>query len=217
MHPILHIFIGSFLLSIAHALIPSHWLPLVAIGRSEKWNERELLLTTLIISISHISSTVIVGIVVGFVGYKLSESYFFITKVIAPSILIILSFIYFYFEYEHKKIQSEHKHHHIDINSIIQKRKTKRSIILSLIIAMFFSPCLEIEIYYLTASQLGWLGIIIVSAVYFFVTIIAMLTLVYLAFKGISKLKWNFLEHHDKLISGLILLVVGLLALFVKY
>lgn len=217
MHPIIHIFIGSFLLSIAHALIPSHWLPIVAIGKAEKWNEKDLLTTTLITSISHISSTIIIGIVVGFVGYKLSESYYFITKFIAPLILILLSLIYFFLEYKHKKTQAEHQHHHINIDDIIQKRKTKHSIVFSLIIAMFFSPCLEIEIYYLTASQLGWLGIFIVSMVYFFVTISAMLILVVLAFKGISKLKWNFLEHHDKLISGLILLIVGLLALFVEY
>jgi len=217
MHPIINIFIGSLLLSIAHALIPSHWLPLIAIGKSEKWSEKELLITTTITSISHVSSTIIIGIIIGFANYKLSESYFQITKIIAPGILIALSFIYFYLEYRHKKITSSHHHHHIDIETIIQKKKNKKSIILSLVIAMFFSPCLEIEIYYLTASQFGWTGIIIVSAVYFIVTVAGMLLLVFLAFKGISKLKWNFLEHHDKLIAGLILLIVGLLALFIEY
>jgi len=217
MHPIINIFIGSLLLSIAHALIPSHWLPLIAIGKSEKWSEKELLITTTITSISHVSSTIIIGIIIGFANYKLSESYFQITKIIAPGILIALSFIYFYLEYRHKKITSSHHHHHIDIETIIQKKKNKKSIILSLVIAMFFSPCLEIEIYYLTASQFGWTGIIIVSAVYFIVTVAGMLLLVFLAFKGISKLKWNFLEHHDKLIAGFILLIVGLLALFIEY
>ncbi|MDH7603680.1 MAG: hypothetical protein QHH13_02150 [Melioribacter sp.] len=217
MHPIINIFIGSLLLSIAHALIPSHWLPLIAIGKSEKWSEKELLVTTTITSISHISSTIIIGIIIGFAGYKLSESYFHITKIIAPVILIALSFIYFYLEYRHKKITSSHKHHHIDIETIIQKKKNKKSIILSLVVAMFFSPCLEIEIYYLTASQFGWTGIIIVSSVYFIVTVAGMLLLVFLASKGISKLKWNFLEHHDKLIAGLILFIVGLSALFIEY
>ncbi|MEJ5352382.1 MAG: hypothetical protein WHS65_12410 [Melioribacteraceae bacterium] len=218
MHPIIHVFIGSLLLSIAHALIPSHWLPLIAIGRTEKWSEKELLTITTITSISHISSTIIIGIVIGFAGYKLSESYIFITKIIAPAILIALSLIYFYLEYRHNKIRtSHHQHHHIDIEMIIQRKKNKKSIILSLVVAMFFSPCLEIEIYYLTASQLGWTGIFVVSAVYFIVTVAGMLLLVYLASKGISKLKWNFLEHHDKLITGLVLFVVGLLALFIEY
>lgn len=217
MHPIIHILIGSLLLSIAHSLIPSHWLPLIAIGKSEKWSEKELLSITTITSISHISSTIIIGIIIGFAGYKLSESYFFITKVFAPLILIALSFVYFYLEYKHHKIKTAHQHHHIDIETIIQKKKNKNSIIISLVVAMFFSPCLEIEVYYLTASQLGWTGIITVSVVYFIITVTGMLLLVYSGSKGISKLKWNFLEHHDKLITGLILFIVGLLALFIEY
>ena len=34
---LLQIFFGSFILSLIHALIPNHWIPLVAIGRTEKW------------------------------------------------------------------------------------------------------------------------------------------------------------------------------------
>lgn len=217
MHPYIQIFIGSFLLSIAHAIIPSHWLPLIAIGKAEKWNESELLIVTSITSASHTASTVIIGILVGIVGYQLSESYHFITKIIAPLILITLGLIYFYLEYRHYKIHSAHKHHHIDVEGIIQKKKSKRSIIATLMIAMFFSPCLEIEIYYFTASRLGWIGIGIVSVVYFFITVLGMLLLVYFVSKGVSRLKWNFLEHHDKLISGIILLLVGLLAFFIEY
>lgn len=217
MHPFIQIFIGSFLLSIGHALIPSHWLPIIAISKAEKWNEKETLKVTTFIGMAHTSSTVIIGILVGFIGYKLSESYYFITKIIAPLVLIALSLIYFYLEYNHNKIQSSHKHHHIDVEKIIQKKKSKKSIIISLMIAMFFSPCLEIEIYYFTASQVGWIGIGIVSATFFIVTVIVMLLLVYFASKGVSKLKWHFLEHHDKLISGVILFIVGLLALFIEY
>lgn len=29
------IVLGSFLLSIVHALVPNHWIPLVAIGKTE--------------------------------------------------------------------------------------------------------------------------------------------------------------------------------------
>lgn len=216
MHPILNIIIGSTLLSIAHVLIPSHWLPLIAISRAEKWHEKELLFITLITAISHSISTVIIGIIVGLIGYKLTESYYFLTKIIAPVILISLSFFYFFLEYKHNKIKTIHKHHHINIDNIIHKKKNKYSVVLTLMIAMFFSPCLEIEVYYLTASHLGWTGIGIVSAIYFFVTVLGIVVLVYLASKGFNKLKWNFLEHHDKLVSGLILFVVGIITLFIE-
>ncbi|MEW6702712.1 MAG: hypothetical protein AB1298_08320, partial [Bacteroidota bacterium] len=112
---------------------------------------------------------------------------------------------------------AHHHHHHVNVDRIIEKRKSKRSIVFSLSIAMFFSPCLEIEIYYFTASYMGWFGIGIVSLVYFFVTIFGMMFLVYFASKGVKRMQWHFLEHHDKLISGIVLVLVGLLAFFVEY
>ena len=217
MQPIIQIFISSLLLSLVHATIPSHWLPLVALSKAEKWNTRETSVITAVTAASHTISTVIIGIIVGLVGYKISESYHFITRIVAPSILIALGLVYFYLEYRHSKLHAEHEHHHIDIGMIVEKKKSKKSIVMALAVAMFFSPCLEIEIYYFTASHLGWLGITIVSTVYFFVTIIGMVALVHFASKGVQKLNWHFLEHHDKLISGIILVLVGLLAIFVEF
>lgn len=218
MDPYLQIFAGSFLLSVVHALIPSHWLPLVAISKAEKWNEKEMLGVTAITAIAHTISTVIIGIIVGLIGYKLSESYHFITHYIAPIVLIALGFVYFILEYRHSLIKKEHHHHHhIDVEGIVKKKKSKRSIILALSAAMFFSPCLEIEVYYLTASRLGWIGIGIVSIVYFTITVLGIVALVFLAAKGIKKLNWHFLEHHEKLISGIILVLVGLMAFFIEF
>ena len=217
MYAYLQIFLGSILLSRVHASIPSHWLPLVAISKAEKWNDKESAAVTAITGASHTISTIVIGIIVGLVGYKISESYHFITKYVAPSILIALGMVYFFLEYKHSLLQTEHNHHQIDVVNIIQNQRSKRSIIATLSLAMFFSPCLEIEIYYFTASRLGWWGIGIVSTVYFFVTVLGMIFIVHFASKGIKKLRWHFLEHHDKLISGIVLILVGLLAFFVEY
>lgn len=216
MDGIVQIFFGSLLLSLVHATIPSHWLPLIAISKTEQWSEKETVWVTAVTAISHTISTVVIGILVGMIGYQLSESYHLFTKYFAPAILILLGLVYFFLEYRHSKIKTAHQHHHIDVEKIA-KRKSKRSIVFTLSLAMFFSPCLEIEIYYFTASRLGWLGITVVSLVYFFITIIGMVLLVYFGSKGIKKLQWHYLEHHDKLISGVILVLVGLLAFFVEF
>lgn len=217
MSPYLQVFIGSFLLSIVHALIPSHWLPLVAIGKAEKWSSTETIWVAIITAVSHTLSTVVIGIIVGLIGYNLSETYHYITHYIAPVILVILGLIYLYLEYRHSKVKTEHHHYHVDVEGIVKQKKSKRSIVLTLSIAMFFSPCLEIEVYYFTASRLGWIGIGIVSTVYFFATVLGIVVLVYFASRGIQKLKWHFLEHHEKIISGIILILVGLFAFFVEF
>jgi hypothetical protein len=82
---------------------------------------------------------------------------------------------------------------------------------------MFFSPCLEIEAYYFTAGALGRLGIATVSIIYVVVTVLGMLLLVDLGRRGIEKVRLHFLEHHEKGVTGVVLIVLGVLArLFFK-
>ena len=87
----------------------------------------------------------------------------------------------------------------------------------SLSVAMFFSPCLELEAYYFTAGTLGWRGIGVVSAIYFFITVLAIVLLVLLGRRGIEKLNWHFLEHHEKGVTAAVLIVVGILAYFIDF
>ncbi|NIV15601.1 MAG: hypothetical protein GWN62_31380, partial [Aliifodinibius sp.] len=75
-------------LSLIHAAIPNHWLPLVAIGKSEDWDIKETLTFTGVAGLAHTLSTIIIGILVGLAGYTLSEHYTIITQWIAPIILI---------------------------------------------------------------------------------------------------------------------------------
>lgn len=206
------IVIGAFLLSIVHASIPNHWIPLVALSKAEKWNEKLTMGITAISGFAHTLSTIIIGIIVGFFGYKLSASYSFIVGVIAPGILILLGIIYLILSLMDNK-HHWHQHSH-EINIDDAKKKTTTAIILTLAISMFFSPCLEIEAYFFVASKLGWEGIITVSVIYTFITIAGMLLLVWLGMKGVKKIQSHFLEHHEKTFTGIILVVLGIAGYF---
>ncbi|PJA99605.1 MAG: hypothetical protein CO128_03155 [Ignavibacteriales bacterium CG_4_9_14_3_um_filter_30_11] len=206
------IILGAFLLSIVHASIPNHWIPLVALSKAEKWNEKLTLGITAIAGFAHTLSTIIIGIIVGFFGYKLSSSYTFIVGVIAPSILILLGIIYLILSIRGNK----HHHHNHDIHIDDVKKKTTTAIILTLTISMFFSPCLEIEAYFFVASKLGWQGIITVSVIYTIITIAGMLLLVWLGMKGVRKIKSHFLEHHEKTITGILLVLLGIAGFFIN-
>jgi nickel/cobalt exporter len=211
------IFIGSLVLSLIHASIPNHWIPLIAIGKTEKWTQRQTLLATFITGFAHTLSTVIVGILVGLIGYKLASSYGIISNTIAPAILVVLGTIYLFLDF-----RGSHHHHsdegHSHQSVLTKSGKTKWTAILtSLSIAMFLTPCIEIEAYYFQAGTIGWAGIFIVSAVYTLTTVIAMLVLVYLGMKGINRFKSHFLEHHEKGITGIVLIALGLFAFFVQF
>ncbi|HEU4606833.1 MAG TPA: hypothetical protein VFS31_01910, partial [Chitinophagaceae bacterium] len=82
--------LGSLLISLLHAVIPSHWLPVVAIGRKEKWTMGETVRITFIAGLSHVMSTVLIGFILGIIGAELQDSITAFTAVIAPSLLILM-------------------------------------------------------------------------------------------------------------------------------
>ncbi|MEI8271202.1 MAG: hypothetical protein WCG08_01110 [Paludibacter sp.] len=207
------IFIGSLLLGLIHPLVPNHWIPLIAISKTEKWTTRESVFATLITGFSHTISTIIIGIIVGFVGIKLTESYSYITRIAAPVVLFAIGLIYIGLDFRSKH---QHQHFVLDKNKL-KTKKSKTAVLVSLCIGMFLSPCIEIEAYYFQAATKGWLGILIVSSVYLIVTISMMVVLVYLGLKGVNKLKSDFLEHHEKLITGILLIFLGLFAYYVEF
>jgi putative Mn2+ efflux pump MntP len=210
------IFFGSVILSIVHAVIPNHWIPLIAISKAESWTIKESVSGTFITGLAHTLSTVLIGIAVGFAGYRLSGSFEIISSVIAPLILISIGLFYLVLDFIQTRQHKNHEHKHIELEKIKDK-KSRLAILGSLSLAMFLSPCLELEAYYFHAGTFGWLGITIVSAVYIIVTVTLMTFLVYLGLKGISRFELHFLEHHEKRVTGVILLLLGILAYFVEF
>lgn len=206
----IQVLLSSIALSVVHAAIPNHWMPLVAIGNTEKWSMNETLMVTGIAGLAHVLSTILIGIGVGWAGYALYSEYEWLIYSIAPAILIVLGVIYLFLDRRHG-----HHHHHFE-GATGRTDVSKISLIGSLTAAMFFSPCLELETYYFTAGMYGWTAILGVSLVYLLVTVSGMMALVYLGLKGMQKFDWHALEHHEKAITGWILILIGIATLIVN-
>ena len=204
----LHILISSFILSVIHATIPSHWLPLVAISKAEKWTKERTLLATAVSGGAHIASTILIGIFIGWAGYKLSESYQWVASFVAPLILVGLGILYIIRNF----FSHEHRHH---IPEKLVKNKSFGAILFSISLGMFFSPCIELESYYFTAGAFGWMGIFAVSVVYLMVTVAFMMLYVLLAIEGINRYNFSFLDKNENAIIGIVLILVGVLTYFV--
>jgi nickel/cobalt transporter (NicO) family protein len=199
------IILGSLVLSVLHALIPNHWLPVLAIGRKENWSIAQTTSVTLISGLSHAVSTVIIGVAIGLLGVQLADKISGFTHIVAPTILIGLGLFYIYQHHRHK-----HFHLHAEI-----KPRAKNKIIMSLVVAMFFSPCLEIEAYFLMAGAHGWSLVALVAVLYTVVTVFGMVIWVRLAFKGLFKFNWHSLEHNAGIITGLTLIATGIVSFFI--
>lgn len=199
---------GSLLLSLVHAAIPNHWLPIVAIGKSERWTMRETLNATILIGAAHIASTIIIGVLIGLAGFRLSSNHAEQAHWIAPVVLAVLGLIFIASDF----IGKGHRHHnHFDETG----GRSKRAIVGSMVVAMFFSPCIELEVYFLPAGAFGWSGILTTSVIYLFATVSTMLLLVYVGTKGLSRLNWHIFEHHQKTLTGAILIALAALSFII--
>ena len=196
---------GAIIISLLHAVIPNHWLPVIAIGRKEGWTTAEVTSVTFRCAVAHGVSTVIIGVLLALLGAKLNNLLYF-TNIIAPVVLIVLGLLFIY---------RHHHHKHFHITSDVQKKKTKNAIIATLVIAMFFSPCMEIEAYFLLAGAwAGWL-VVFISILYIGVTTTGMVLLVRYAYKGVVKMNWHSLEHNAGIITGVTLVITGLITFFI--
>lgn len=197
---------GSFLLSLLHAVIPNHWLPILAIGKKENWSLREILSITALAGSAHVASTLIIGWTLFFFGWEVSKNFGVLTPFVAPSILIGIGIV---FIYRHHK----HKHFHVADQ---QHQNSKLKMIATLSLAMFFSPCLEIEAFFLAASSQNVWWTIVMSMIYAVVTLSGMVIWVNVAYHGLNKLNWHTLEHKAGIITGATLIATGILSYFLK-
>src|ERR1700749_3808818 len=114
---------GSIIISLLHAIIPNHWLPVITIGRKEQWTLKEVSEVTFISALAHALSTITIGIVLGLLGKQIAGRVGEFTHFIAPAILIVLGLIFIY---------RHHKHKHFKIENEAVKKHTKKQIIIAL-------------------------------------------------------------------------------------
>ncbi len=205
------IFVGSLTLSLLHALIPSHWLPFVTIGKIEQWSSRQTLTVTAIAGLAHTVSTTLLGMLVSLAGWQLAANYRDLSERAIPLLLLALGLWYLMQHLRHR-----HTHDHIDTGSV-RKARSFSALLLSLGVAMFLSPCLEIEAYFLSAGAQGWRAVMMVALIYNVITLSGMLLMVMLARRGMQQLNADWFEHNENLITGLTLVGLAIVSFFFEF
>jgi cytochrome c biogenesis protein CcdA len=197
---------GTVLLAMVHALIPNHWLPLVAVARAEGWKRKEVTSITFIAALAHVTGTVALGLVLGFIGKQLQKDYGNTIYIVSSILLIVFGLIYFTVNLPH--------HHHSEQKDLVSYKRSKNKWILIFIVMMFLSPCLEVESLFLSAGAYGMGLVGLMAVIYALVSISGIMLLVNLGYKGVTLLPASFIEHNEKRISGMVLIVVGIISFF---
>ena len=197
---------GTLILAAVHALIPNHWLPLVAVARAEGWKKKEINIITLLAAAAHVLGTVALGVILGVIGNQLKEEYGRAIEMSSSVLLIVFGLIYFTVNLPH--------HYHSAQEDVSQYKKSKRRWLLIFIGMMFLSPCLEVESLFLSAGAFGMGAVFSMAAAYAFISILGIWFLVSLGIRGVNLLPADFIEHNEKKISGIVLILVGNVTFF---
>jgi hypothetical protein len=126
--------------------------------------------------------------------------------VVCSVLLIVFGLIYY-------TVNLPHHHHNEEVENTGRKRN-KRKWIFIFVIMMFLSPCLEVESLFLSAGAYGMPMVTLLSFIYALISITGIIMLVNLGYKGINLLNTHFIEQNEKKISGIVLIVVGLINFF---
>lgn len=200
------LFVGTIMLSLLHGLIPSHWLPVLALKEKYLWSSGKTIRIALWAALAHSLSTFLLGVFLGLFSLSLAENLNSYTRWIIPALLVSLG-IYF--------IIQHHRHHHFNI---AEKQKLEKAgsgqVIALLLFMMFLSPCLEIEALFIMAGTYGWPIILTIGLLYTIVSVAGITFWVAMAQKGLHKFNWHKLEHNAGLISGAVLILTGIISFF---
>lgn len=209
----LNLVTGTFLLSLLHAAIPNHWAPVLAVARSEGWSARRAVGVTVVAGLAHVLSTLLLGLMLGFLGWQLSERFSQLAEVLAPALLICIGVIYALTGRSHEHVELKSK----DDASAPDETPPQARLIVGLAVTMFLAPCLEIQTFFLAAGAHSPAAVALVGAVYLVVTVAGMAALVAMAYGGLKQMKLGRLARHERHLTGAVLVLIGVSGFFLDW
>lgn len=195
---------GAMTISIFHAILPNHWLPFVLVGNAQNWENKKIIRIAFLAGGGHVFMTVILGIIVAFIGKMIISSFDILLLPVTSGILIIFGSIYtsLGFRMKHKNAKN---HHHLKMSD--------KTTSLSLFLMLTFSPCEAMVPVFFAASPYGWVILLFLALIVAFTTIGGMLLLIYVILIGYKKIHFRWFEENERIVIGVVLIVLGLFAL----
>jgi nickel/cobalt exporter len=207
----------GFLVAFFHAILPTHWLPFVLACHGQKWSRSKTLLITASSGFAHALFTMILGILVVFVGMSAKDWNEDIFHVVAGLILIAVGSYYIIRQMRGIKGHCCHHHHDHDDPMTKLRGRSDKAVIIGLLTMLALSPCEGFLPVYLSGIHYGWSGFVALSVVLTLATISGMVFFTWIALMGWERLRLNVLERYESVILGVLLCVLGIIVMCFEY
>ncbi len=221
-----------------HTLLgPDHYLPFIVISKARNWNTFKTMFITFICGIGHVLGSVILGILGITLGIALNmvEGIESFRGELAAWLLIGFGIAYTVWglrigfrsvehahehdhshsnshshDHDHNEDYHKHSHHHLGRHAHIHGDEKKITPWV-LFIVFVLGPCEPlIPILMYPAAKGSWFDVFYISAAFSLTTISTMMVLVYLAHKGLARVKFDWMERYMHAIAGFIIAASGL-------
>ena len=195
----------AFAAAFLHAVLPTHWLPFVLVGRGQGWSHGRTLWAAALSGSAHVLVTILAGVLVVVAGVELDKRFEGLLPAISSLILIAIGV---YFLATRKKP--------VPAVEGAPKRRfaSDRAALLSLVAVLAFYPSEAFLPVYLSAAPLGWSAFALLSLILAVATLAGMMLFTSLALVGATRLRLDRWERYERLVLALVLFGLAALILF---
>ena len=209
------------------ALGPDHYIPFIALSKSESWSNLKTSIITLICGFGHVLSSIVLGVV----GYLIGSSVFSLESIeafranIAGWLLIIFGLLYTiwglrqaYLNKKHTHIHihedgtvHKHDHNHHDDHAHLHQESNKNLTPWLIFIIFILGPCeplIPLLIY--PAAEFNAFTVFLVASVFTLVTLFTMQIMVFTGLFGISFFNFTAIQKHIHTLAGISILFCGI-------
>jgi len=214
---------------------PDHYVPFIVLSKARNWSKSKTLWITLISGIGHVSSSVVLGVIGIGLGISINklESIEAFRGEVVGWMLFSFGLIYlFYGLYRHLKGNGHHHHffyflmprriremHHLPTGEKDMDKNEKTNMTFWMLFLIFvFGPCeVLIPMLIFPAAEHSTIGIVTVAVIFSIATIITMLGIVYLGYKGAKFLNVKEKGEYVHIAAGLVIAFLGVSVLFLGW
>ena len=207
-------------LAVADAVIhtlagPDHYLPFVMIARSRGYSTLRALVWTFVCGIGHVGSALLIALLFMYASHLLSESNMEWINENRGNLAAwaLIGFGAAYLLYSLRKSWLHHHHDHQHGHDLITRGDSNITPWIIFIIFVL-GPCEALLPILAPAAALGVGSVALVTIVFSICTIATMMIAVALGMKGLSLLRFHWLEHHAGEVAGATIMLCGIAIAF---
>lgn len=217
--------IAAISIAFVHVLLgPDHYLPFVALSKSNNWSLKKTVTISSICGLAHCLSSVVIGLIGVIFGITLNKLEFLegVRGDVASYLMIAFGLVYLAWsvknlvkkrqhQHSHKHGLLIHSHKHHSFEGHTHDSRKKSNFFWGIFIVFLFGPCEPlIPLLMYPAAKANIASCVIVAVTFTVVTIFTMLCAIIVALKGLSFVRFSKIEPYSHTMASLVIIACGI-------